>query len=159
MVAKIDVGIDCGKNTGICILIDGRIKHVSVKTILKAMFLVKAVQEEALERVSDVKVRLFVENPNSWGYGDKRGSVARLQGAGSVKRDFSIWQEFAELYEFEFIPPSVQSVGALGYEKNVSLFMSQYPYIKEICPKIEQGNYKHAREAVACVAHLIKPIK
>jgi hypothetical protein len=106
------IGIDPGTKTGVAIW-DRKIKTF---VLIDTLCIVDAIldignfvrhQEEIGE-----KVMIRCENPNTWrpfkGRNDK-ATNSRLQGAGSVKRDFAIWKEFAELFDVFFEPVSLQA--------------------------------------------------
>jgi hypothetical protein len=87
-VKKIYVGIDPGVNTGLAIWNKGENK-LELKTVKL---------HQAFDIIRSIKAQinaLVIENPNLWNYfTDHKAARARLQGAGSVKRDFKAWQDF-----------------------------------------------------------------
>jgi hypothetical protein len=87
-VKKIYVGIDPGVHTGLAIWNKGE-KKLELKTV-------KLHQAFDLVRQHKASIHtLVIENPNLWNYfTDHKTARARLQGAGSVKRDFKAWQDF-----------------------------------------------------------------
>lgn len=91
------VGIDPGVNTGICI-IDADTKEIKMLATLKI--------HDALETIKvnryDIK-KVVIEDPNMWTHFVDKNAKKRLQGAGSVKRDFSIWRDFLNAYGVDFI--------------------------------------------------------
>ncbi len=102
------VGLDPGVSTGFAIWsrTDRKLVDVQTTTITAAMSMVKMMHDfGSLHSVVFEDARL-----RTW-FGSK-GREA-LQGAGSVKRDCSIWQEFLEGLEgVPFRPVSPQSKGA-----------------------------------------------
>jgi hypothetical protein len=88
MEKKIYVGIDPGVNTGLAIW------NKTERTLeLKTVKLHQA--WDAVRAIKDQIHTLVIENPNLWNYfTDHKAARARLQGAGSVKRDFSAWKDF-----------------------------------------------------------------
>jgi len=83
------IGIDPGVNTGFAIYEKG-----SKKLILRTLKL-----HQAFDQVRQLKDRIqtvVIENPNLWTHFSKQDKAvsARLQGAGSVKRDFKAWEDF-----------------------------------------------------------------
>ena len=102
------VGIDPGVKTGLAVWSRETRKLTAVETlgITQAMTLIRTMADaEALHSVRFEDARL-----RTW-FG-ARGREA-LQGAGSIKRDCSIWQEFLSgLVGVPFLPVSPQSKGA-----------------------------------------------
>lgn len=98
-IAKI--GIDTGTKTGIAISIDGSLQRVDCMTITKAMQLVSEYPPGT--------TKLFIEDARKWiGFNGKTKTTdARLQGAGSVKRDASIWEDWCKEngYQAVFVKP------------------------------------------------------
>lgn len=86
------IGIDPGVQTGFAVWLPGLQKLHMVETfgILDAF---EWIQNHFITHYENVFVR--IENPNlrKW-FGNSGREV--LQGAGSVKRDYRIWQEFLE---------------------------------------------------------------
>ena len=82
------IGIDVGTNTGVAVWDKSEKRFVEIQTtsILKAMEIVKK-----YEKIDIVQVRLEDARKRKW-FGDS--GRERLQGAGSVKRDCVIWEEF-----------------------------------------------------------------
>ena len=90
------IGIDCGVNTGVAIW---NIKSQSFEYIYSCDIL------EAFYRLEVYTVLgksiFYIENPNlrKW-YGSN--SNQKQQGAGSIKRDYSIWQTWFERMNQEY---------------------------------------------------------
>lgn len=84
------IGIDVGTNTGIAIWDSGEKKLLSLETLLihQAM---EQVEHWYYKCDGDVMVIFEDARLRKW-YGAK--SDAKLQGAGSVKRDSAIWEDF-----------------------------------------------------------------
>lgn len=87
---KYFIGIDCGVQTGICIWSkwDKRIRQLATIKIHKAMETVKYWHST---NPGQVKVRVEDARKRKW-FGD--AGRAQLQGAGSIKRDAKIWEDF-----------------------------------------------------------------
>lgn len=85
------IGIDPGVNTGYAVWDSGRKKIVELSTctIVSAMDRVK-------EIAKDNPVTLVIEDARkrTW-YGNN--SQAKMQGAGSIKRDCMVWEEFVTI--------------------------------------------------------------
>jgi hypothetical protein len=97
LVKKLYVGIDPGVNTGIAIW-DKPAKTLELKTVMihQGFDLLRSLKPD-IEAV-------IIENPNLWNYfTNHKQARARLQGAGSVKRDFKAWQDFFATEGIPFI--------------------------------------------------------
>jgi hypothetical protein len=94
------IGIDPGVKTGFAVWSsEGKFVEISTLNIYTAI-------KRVLEYNKDYNVVLVIENPNTWiGFnkGDK-GSTSRLQGAGSIKRDYSVWETFANEESIQIYP-------------------------------------------------------
>ena len=100
--AKILIGIDPGVNTGICIIRRGYGIDIKTVSMLEAMgMLLRLI--EANER-PDMFLRFEDARKRTWF--DKSGPE-KWQGAGSIKRDCQLWEEFCKRYgvAFEAVPP------------------------------------------------------
>lgn len=99
-IAKI--GIDTGVNTGFAVWQDNELKAVASMTITQAMSKIK-------ECCPPQMTKLYIEDARKWigFHGKTKKSDARLQGAGSVKRDASIWEDWCKEngYEVVFVKP------------------------------------------------------
>lgn len=86
-MSKYRIGIDCGVNTGIAIVENGIYLAIETMTITRAISMINLILMDGHEII------LYVENPNlrKW-YGSN--SNFKKQGAGSVKRDYSIWKTY-----------------------------------------------------------------
>jgi len=85
------IGIDCGRSTGVAIW-NSKTKcfdNILTLPIHKALDLIKEYSQQE-------EIKLFIENPNTFVPFGGKTNVGMLQGAGSVKRDFSIWKDFCE---------------------------------------------------------------
>lgn len=84
------IGIDCGTHTGMAVWDSGEKKMLSLETLMI---------HQAMEKVlywsykcdGDIMVIFEDARLRKW-YGEE--SNAKLQGAGSVKRDCAIWEDF-----------------------------------------------------------------
>lgn len=84
------IGIDAGTHTGIAVWdrTDRRLVAVETMTITKAMDVVRGLAEE-------FDIVLYLEDARKRNWFGCTGRE-KLQGAGSVKRDCSIWETFCE---------------------------------------------------------------
>ena len=95
------IGIDTGVNTGVAVWSILEQKFISVFSckILEAFNFVLDINEETT-------ITLIIEDARKrkW-YGDNAES--KRQGAGSIKRDCQIWEDFAQMYNIEsfFVHP------------------------------------------------------
>jgi hypothetical protein len=133
--SKIYVGIDPGVMTGIAVIIDGQYVSIGQCSIIKAM---KAV-EKLLEH-TDVDICLHVENPSFRKWFGQTGRE-KLQGAGSIKRDYKIWTEFAEFHKLRMFPIAPAAVGSQFNDEKI--FQSATGW------KARTG--KHARDAAKII--------
>jgi hypothetical protein len=141
-VKRYCIGIDPGVNTGLAVwdTKDKRFEMIATTTILKA-------QSEIILFADYVpgyltQFRLYVENPNLRVWFGKKDREA-LQGAGSIKRDYSIWQEFAENTGLELIPVAPKNVTQMEGRENAAYFKRLTGY--------DGTTSKHAREAAMMV--------
>lgn len=98
------IGIDPGTHTGVAVWDtgEGRFRSLETLWIHDALFYVKRLSEEYRGHIQVV----FEDARQRKWYG-KGNTNAKLQGAGSVKRDCSIWEDFCKDYGIPFraIPP------------------------------------------------------
>lgn len=97
------IGIDPGTKTGLAVWDDRKKKLIEVETfsIHRAMERVKT-----FIAYNDVCVIFEDARQRTW-FGKDKNTNAKLQGAGSIKRDCSIWDDFLTDYNIPFraIPP------------------------------------------------------
>lgn len=91
------IGIDAGVHTGMAIWdnTDKRLVAVDTKTITRAMH-----EVEWLATQADVTLYIEDARKRTW-FG--RAGREQLQGAGSIKRDCSIWQSFCEEQGIDYL--------------------------------------------------------
>jgi hypothetical protein len=102
------VGIDPGVNTGFALWepLEKRLSEVGSTTIVVAMRRVEAIQEAgALSLVVFEDARLRT------GYFGER-SEHKKQGAGSIKRDCSVWEEWLTVIGAQYVAMSPLQKGA-----------------------------------------------
>lgn len=89
------IGIDPGTHTGVAVwdTREGRFRSLETLWIHDALFYVKRLSEEYRGHIQVV----FEDARQRKWYG-KGNTNAKLQGAGSVKRDCSIWEDFCKDY-------------------------------------------------------------
>lgn len=133
---KTHVGIDPGTQTGIAVWDKNKKKFNLIKTlkIHEAMDLV-------LKLKSKAEVKIYCENPFTWvSWTDEASSDVRKQGAGSIKRDYSIWKDFAKDYDIEFVGTRLQ--------KNLKK-IKHLPFTK--LTKWNKQTTQHSRDAALLV--------
>lgn len=87
------IGIDTGVHTGVAIYDSKtqKLETVTTMQIHNALWLVDRLSQER----DDIQVRYEDARQRKWfGYNSAQKDRARLQGAGSVKRDCQIWEDF-----------------------------------------------------------------
>ncbi len=127
------IGIDTGVNTGVAIWDNRKRSLLQVETmkIHQAMELVKRYKEVAAANGAKLIVRVEDARLRKWfGCNSPQKDRAKLQGAGSVKRDCSIWEDYLTDIgiEFQMVAPknnatkiSSESFKALtGWKKRTS---------------------------------------
>ena len=93
-------GIDPGVNTGLALWRDGELKVVETVNIVRAMGRVLAAWNQCDE---DITVVFEDARQRQWLPRERNASEYRgkLMGAGSVKRDCEIWEEFCDVYQIK----------------------------------------------------------
>ena len=98
-------GIDPGVNTGLALVQDGELKVVETVNIVRAMGRILA----AFNACEDITVVFEDARQRQWLPRERNASEYRgkLMGAGSVKRDCEIWEEFCNVYGIKYVavPP------------------------------------------------------
>jgi hypothetical protein len=101
------IGIDPGVHTGIAVWNSAKREFVCVTTtrILNAIDIVKRYWVLLQHPEKEVQVIFEDARQRRWYTGDVN---AKAQGAGSIKRDCAIWEEFLKDYgiPFQAVPPS-----------------------------------------------------
>jgi hypothetical protein len=134
---KIIIGIDPGTNTGFAAkdLKAGAFLEIKTVGIIEAM---KDV-ERYMETYGRENVYLVFEDARKRRWFGEKGKEA-LQGAGSIKRDCSIWEEFCNYKNIQFIAPAP----AKGKTKYTSEYFKRLTGWK-------QRTSEHSRDAVILV--------
>jgi hypothetical protein len=97
------IGIDTGTNTGLAVWNGERFTEIATMPIHRAMERVKGHFTNALRMRDSVTVIFEDARQRKWfGRMTAQKDRARLQGAGSVKRDATIWQDFLTDYGIPF---------------------------------------------------------
>lgn len=129
------IGIDPGTMTGIATIIDGKYSQITQTNIIRAMDMVRITHQLEIWDIC-----LHVENPSYRKYFGNTGRE-KLQGAGSIKRDYKIWTEFAAEYGIRLFPVSPAEIGSTF--DNEVVFHAATGYAKK-CGK-------HARDAAKII--------
>lgn len=87
------IGIDCGVSTGFALSENGKLQRVESMTITQAM------QEVLTLKHPDLIVYIEDARKRTWFTGGKE----KAQGAGSIKRDCGIWEQFCKEQEIQFV--------------------------------------------------------
>ena len=97
------IGIDTGTHTGLAVWDDKLKKLTSLETIPIHRAMSRVLE---LSSTEDVFVIFEDARQRTW-FGKDKNTSAKLQGAGSIKRDCSIWEDFLTDYEIRFraVPP------------------------------------------------------
>ncbi len=109
MKKPIKVGIDTGVKTGISVSLNGVLQKVESMTITQAMVYV-------LQYCPQQDTKLYIEDARLWNGRSRNLGIteaklkAKAQGAGSVKRDAQIWEDWCNEngYEYLMIAPSAK---------------------------------------------------
>ena len=99
------IGIDPGTHTGVAIWDNKQQEFVELATIPIHQALIKVMMWR--DRVGhDLQVVFEDARQRTW-FGKDKNTNAKLQGAGSIKRDCSIWEDFCKDYQIPFlaVPP------------------------------------------------------
>ena len=137
------IGIDCGTSTGLAIWNIAKQEFVSIETLTLHRAFDKV--KNFFETVS-MNTLVFIENPKTFvPFAQKIGAkqvniAARVQGAGSIKRDFAAWEDFFNDYKFPFVPTSI-----IGGKKKVDAVLF------EKITGVKYRTSEHARDAALIV--------
>lgn len=99
------IGIDPGTHTGVAVWDTKERRFLSLETLPIHQALIKVMMWR--DRIGhDLQVVFEDARQRTW-FGRDKNTNAKLQGAGSIKRDCSIWEDFLTDYEIPFraVPP------------------------------------------------------
>lgn len=99
------IGIDPGTHTGVAVWDTKERRFLSLETLHIHQALIKVMMWR--DRVGhDLQVVFEDARQRTW-FGKDMNTNAKLQGAGSIKRDCNIWEDFLTDYEIPFraVPP------------------------------------------------------
>lgn len=97
------IGIDPGTHTGVAVWDSRDGEFLSLETLP----IHRALQEVYKWRQRPVEIQVVFEDARQRTWFGKGDASAKLQGAGSVKRDCSIWEDFCKDYNIPYlaVPP------------------------------------------------------
>ena len=99
------IGIDPGTHTGMAVWDTKERRFLSLETLPIHQALIKVMMWR--DRIGhDLQVVFEDARQRTW-FGRDKNTNAKLQGAGSIKRDCSIWEDFCKDYQIPFlaVPP------------------------------------------------------
>ena len=134
---KILIGIDPGVNTGFSVSENGKLTRVESMRIDQALNEVDVY--DCLCRARGNSLIIYVEDARKRGC-DPKTSAVKAQGAGSVKRDSKIWEDFLTGHGINFVlvPPQ---------QNNTKLTADQFKKIT----KWQGRTNEHARDAAMLI--------
>lgn len=114
---KILIGIDPGTHTGIAVIKDGKLVRCETMMIHQAL---KELEGFAQSDYVEYDIHVIVEDARK-----RSGKPEAAQGAGSVKRDSTIWDDFLTdlKISFKMIPPRRNATRFRD-----EIFWASYPY-------------------------------
>ena len=97
------IGIDPGTHTGVAIWDSKRKAFIELSTIPIHQALQKVMKYHSENKGRcDIYVVFEDARQRTW-FGKDKNTNAKLQGAGSIKRDCSIWEDFCRDYQIPYI--------------------------------------------------------
>lgn len=136
---KTRIGIDPGTHTGVAVTVGGELVEVRTLPIHRALLLVEAINADSISDRGE-PAEMYIEDPNTWRPFKGHNAQAKIQGAGSIKRDFAIWRDFCQDRGLPMHPVKLQ-----GTLKKLS------PQIFERITGFEGRTSQHARDAAMLV--------
>lgn len=99
------IGIDTGKHTGVAVWDSEEKQFLDIRTLMLHQALQLVITMCKMWKRENVMVLFEDARQRKW-FG--ANSYEKMQGAGSVKRDAAIWEEFCTDYEIAFraLPPA-----------------------------------------------------
>lgn len=128
------IGIDPGKKTGYAAY-NSRAKELT--TVVSCPIFIAMEKVRVWERIAKGKFFVIVEDARKRPP-DKEWGLERLQGAGSIKRDSAIWEEFLTYYD---IPHQMKA------PRNTNIKAKPFQMLTGYTERIDQ----HARDAAMIV--------
>ena len=116
---RILIGIDPGKNTGLAVIKDGKLVRCETMLIHEAMKELEGFGPDFVE----YDIHVVVEDARK-----RSGKPEAAQGAGSVKRDSVIWEDFLTDLKISFKMVAPRKNGTRFRDQ---IFRASYPYWKK----------------------------
>jgi hypothetical protein len=113
---KYVIGIDPGKNTGIAIKDIGKDKLIFMKTMM-----IHEAFDIVLKHIKESYI--LVEDAHLWNDKSAKNYNARAQGAGSIKRDCTIWKDFLKDHAafFDMPRPMTKKVKDIKHKEFIAM--------------------------------------
>lgn len=110
------IGVDPGRRTGLAVIKDGKLVRCETMKIHEAMWFVR----DSHIKYYPGKIFVQVEDARK-----RSGRPEAAQGAGSVKRDSTIWEDYLESLKisFKMVPPRKN-----GTRFRDQIFKASFPY-------------------------------
>ena len=134
-MSRVIAGIDPGTKTGVALWSPKKQAFKSIETV----GIVSAMRRIITAMSPDIEVAVYFEDARLRTWFGNSGRE-KLQGAGSIKRDSAIWQEFCEYYKIPY--------QAVKPEKGQTKWGAEY--FKRLTGW-EKRTSQHARDAAALV--------
>ena len=104
-MSRILIGIDAGTHTGFSYTENGKLQVVKSLRIDEALN--EVMRLTAMGNLCQFYVKVYLEDARKSGR-EHRGQDA-AQGAGSIKRDCNIWEDFLKAHKIDYVLVSPQS--------------------------------------------------
>lgn len=104
------IGIDPGTNCGMAGLVGGKLTFVETISIHRAIMSILKLIEPSYLTGRTMTIKVYIEDSRNVSRGF--GGAAKAQGAGSIKRDCNIWEDFLKDLgiDYQFIRPNKKSM-------------------------------------------------
>lgn len=140
------IGIDSGKHTGFAVWDSVRGKFLCIETMLIHQAMERIKDYDLIAQKEGTYIHVIVEDARQRGYLPREKSRSeyrgKLMGAGSVKRDATIWEDFLRDYDYNF----TMQAPAEGCTKWSAEYFKSVTGWKGGCSE-------HARDAALLVFH------
>lgn len=95
------IGIDTGTKTGLAVWDSDKKEFKEMQTLLIHQAMQRVMDWDLIAQAADTSIHVVFEDARQrkWYSGD---ASAKMQGAGSIKRDAAIWEDFLKDYGYEF---------------------------------------------------------
>lgn len=100
------IGIDTGVHTGIAVWDTKRKVFCEIATLKIHQAMQRVMDWDLMAQAADTSIHVFIEDARQRKYFQREKSVSeyrgKMMGAGSVKRDATIWEDFLKDYGYVF---------------------------------------------------------